>query len=166
MLSQYVQKASKNTKKIPHTVNTRPSRSCVIQEYRYYTMSLSQYHGCCQYHKSMSIPWVFSNTISPCLYHGSMFKQWVHVYTMNPRPESRIQNSDSIPWVHVHTRSLCQIHASISIPWEIQLTDLQKYKLQHYRNTKYQIKEIQLNNTNDRITEIQVNFELWVNLYY
>ena len=28
--------------KIPHTGNTRPSRQCVIQKYRYYTMSLSQ----------------------------------------------------------------------------------------------------------------------------
>ena len=27
--------------KIPHTGNTRPSRTCVIQEYRFYTMSLS-----------------------------------------------------------------------------------------------------------------------------
>ena len=32
-------------KKILHTGNTRPSRTCVIQEYRFYTMSLSQYHG-------------------------------------------------------------------------------------------------------------------------
>ena len=28
----------------PHTGNTRPSRMCVIQEYRYYTMSLSLYN--------------------------------------------------------------------------------------------------------------------------
>ena len=28
----------------------------VIQEYRFYTMNLSQYHGCCQYHESISIP--------------------------------------------------------------------------------------------------------------
>ena len=57
--------------KIPHTGNTRPSCTCVIQEYRYYTMSLSQYHGCCQYHKSMSIPWVFANYKSHCPYHES-----------------------------------------------------------------------------------------------
>ena len=42
-------------KKIPHTGNTRPSRMCVIKEYQYYTISLSRYHGWCQYHKSMSI---------------------------------------------------------------------------------------------------------------
>ena len=42
--------------KIPHTGTTRPSRTCVIQEYRFYTMSLSQYHGCCQYHESLSTP--------------------------------------------------------------------------------------------------------------
>ena len=29
-------------KKIPHTGNTRPPRTCVIQEYRFYTMSLIQ----------------------------------------------------------------------------------------------------------------------------
>ena len=47
-------------KKIQHTGNTLPSRTCVIQEYRYYTMthgmSISQYHGCYQYHESMYIP--------------------------------------------------------------------------------------------------------------
>ena len=43
------------TQKIPYMGNTRPSRRCVIQKYQYYTMSLSQYHGCCQYHKFMSI---------------------------------------------------------------------------------------------------------------
>jgi hypothetical protein len=25
---------------------------CVVKEYRYYTISLSKYHGWCQYHKS------------------------------------------------------------------------------------------------------------------
>ena len=56
-------------------------------------MSFSQHHGCCQYQKSISIPWVFANTMSPCLNHESM----------------------SIPWVHVCTMSLCQTHASITI---------------------------------------------------
>ena len=42
-------------KRIPHTGNTRPSRTCVIKEYRYYTICLSKYHGLCQYHRSMSI---------------------------------------------------------------------------------------------------------------
>ena len=105
--------------KIPHTGNTRPSRKCVIQKYRYYTMSLSQYHGCCQYHKSMSIPWVFANTMSPCLYHESMSKPWVHVCTISL---IIYHESMSIPWVFF------QIHAFISIPWEIQFSDIQKYK--------------------------------------
>ena len=45
----------KKKKKIPHTGNTWPSCMCVIQEYRFYTMSPSQYHGCCQYHESIYI---------------------------------------------------------------------------------------------------------------
>ena len=92
---------------------------CVIPEYQYYTMSLSQYHGWCQYHKSMSIPWVFANNMSPCLYHESMSKPWVHAYTMSL---CLYHNSDFIPWVHVYTISLCQIHAFISIPWLIQFS--------------------------------------------
>ena len=28
----------------------------MIQDYQFYTMSLSQYYGCCQYHESLSIP--------------------------------------------------------------------------------------------------------------
>ena len=87
--------------KIPHTGNTRPSCTCVIQEYRYYTMSLSQYHGCCQYHKSMSIPWVFANTMSPCLYHESMSIPRVHVNTISPC----LYLESSIPWVQVFTMS-------------------------------------------------------------
>ena len=85
----------------------------------------NRYHGCCQYHKSMSIPWVFANTMSLCLYHESMSKQWDHVYTMSP---CLYHKSDSIPWVHVYTISLCRNHDSISIPWEIQFSDIQKYK--------------------------------------
>ena len=45
----------KMQEKIPHTGNTRPFRTCVIKEYRYFTISLRKYHGWCQYHKSMSI---------------------------------------------------------------------------------------------------------------
>ena len=67
-----------------HTGNTRPSRTCVTQEFRYYTMSLSQYHWRCQYNKSMSITWVLTNTMSPCLYHESMSKPSVHVYSRSP----------------------------------------------------------------------------------
>ena len=75
---------TKVTIKIPHTGNTRPSRTCVIQEYRFNTMNLSQYHRCCQYHKSLSIPWVHVNTMSPFWYHESWSIQWVLVYTMSP----------------------------------------------------------------------------------
>ena len=82
-------------KTIPHTGDTRPSCMCLIQEYRYYTMSVSQYHGCCQYHESMSIPLVHVYTMSPCLYHESMSMPLVHVYTMNP----------------------CLYHAAMSIPY-------------------------------------------------
>ena len=45
-------KVLKLTQKIPHTGNTRTSRPGVIQNYRFYTMSLSKYHWC---HESMSI---------------------------------------------------------------------------------------------------------------
>ena len=71
--------------KIPHTGNTRPSCTCVIQEYWYYTMSLSQYHGFfntmspCVYHESMSIPRTHTYTISSCLYYESMPMLWVIV---------------------------------------------------------------------------------------
>ena len=50
-----VGKFVKRKKKVPHTGNTWPSRTCVIKEYQYYTISLSKYQRCCQYHKSMSI---------------------------------------------------------------------------------------------------------------
>ena len=56
---------------------------CVIQQYRFYIMSQNQYHWFCKYHKSMSIPWVFINTISLsqyhrwCQYHESMSTPWV-----------------------------------------------------------------------------------------
>ena len=60
-----------------HTANTRPSRTCVIQEYRFSTMSLSQYHWWCQYHESMSMPWFHVSTMSPYLYHESMSTPWV-----------------------------------------------------------------------------------------
>ena len=43
-------------KKILHTGNTRPSHTFFIQEHRFYTMTLSQYHWGCQYPDSMSIP--------------------------------------------------------------------------------------------------------------
>ena len=110
---------------ILHTGNTRPFCMCGIQEHQYYIMSLGKYHGCCQYHKSMSRPRVVTNTMSPYLYHESMSNPWVNVYTMSP---CWYHKSDSIPWVHVYTMSLCQINAFIFIPWGIQFSDIKKYK--------------------------------------
>ena len=69
--------AQKVSWKVPHTGNTRPSRTFVIQEYGYYTMILIWYHGGCQYRESMSIPWVHVYTMSPCLCHKSMSIPWV-----------------------------------------------------------------------------------------
>ena len=111
--------------KIPHTGNTWPSRMCVIQEYWYYTMCLSQYHGCCQYHESKSIPWVCANTISPNLYHESMSIPWVHVSTMSP---CLYHESMSVPEVRFYTRSPFLYHESMFIPLEIQFSETQKYK--------------------------------------
>ena len=48
------------SKQIPHTGNTRPSCTCVIQDYRFYTMSLGV--------NTMGV----LNTMSPCLYHKSL----------------------------------------------------------------------------------------------
>ena len=131
--------------KILHTGNTRPSRTYVIQEYRYYTMSLSQHH--------------VVNTMSPCLFHKSLSISWVHVYTMGPCLNNE---SMSIPWFHVCTIILILYHESMSIPGvfvkamlpflyhekysfqishnknkEILILELQKYNLQIYRNTNY-----------------------------
>ena len=102
--------------KIPHTGNTRSSCVCVIQEYWYYTMSLSQHHGCCQHHKSISIPWVFVNTMGPCIYHDSMSKTWVHVYTMSP---CLYHESLSNPCFHFYT-----MRNTIFIITKIQITGM------------------------------------------
>ena len=59
----------KKIEKILHTCNTLPSHTCVIEEHWLYSMSLSQYHGSCQYHEFMYITWVLVNTMSPCQYH-------------------------------------------------------------------------------------------------
>ena len=45
--------------------NTRPSRTCVTQKYRLYTMGVV-------------------NTMITCLYQESLSIQWVHVYIMGP----------------------------------------------------------------------------------
>ena len=55
-----------------HFGNTRLSHTCLIQECQFYRMSLSKWHGCCQFHESMSmqqglsIPWIHVYTLSPC----------------------------------------------------------------------------------------------------
>ena len=130
----------------------------LISWYSISTPESHTWHGCCQCHKSMSIPWAFSNSMSPCLYHRSMSKQWVHIYTMSP---CLYQKSDFIPRVHVYTMSLDHIHF-ISFPYheknsfqtyrntnnknkEILISKLQKEHLQIYRSTNYSNTEIQNN---------------------
>ena len=71
-------------KKIPHMGNIGHSCMNVIQEYRFYIMSVSQYHRCCQYHESMSIPWVHVDTRSPCLWHEPFPVTRVIVHTISP----------------------------------------------------------------------------------
>ena len=95
-------------KKIPHTGNTRPSCTCLIQKNRYYTMSLSLYND------SLSIPWVQVYTISLSLYHESFSISCIQFYTMSP---SLYHDSKSIPWVLLYTMSLSLYHESKSIPW-------------------------------------------------
>ena len=121
-----VQKGSYIEKeKIPHTGNTR---MCLIQEYRFCTMSISQYPGCCQYHESISIPWVLVNTMSPYLYHESLPITWLY------HESKSILWKFSIPWVHANTMSQFQevpkgprgmfviiYHESNSIPWVLSI---------------------------------------------
>ena len=92
------------------------------------------YHGCCQYHKSMSIPWVLANTMSPCWYHKSNSIPWVFVKYMLP--------------ILYHKKYCVQAYRNTNNNNKgITISDLQKYnlqiykkyKLQQYRNTKYQI---------------------------
>ena len=75
--------------------NTWPSCTCVITDYQYYTMSLSQYHWCCQHHDSMFIPWPHFYTMSPCLYNSSL----------------------SVPWVLINSMHPCLYHKSLPIIW-------------------------------------------------
>ena len=99
---------------IPYTGNTRPSRTCVIQEYRFHTMSLCQYHWCCLFHDSMSLPWVHVYTMITCLYHDSMSLPWDPVYSMS---SCLYYESMSIPQVNVYAMIPCLYHESMSIPW-------------------------------------------------
>ena len=91
--------------KILYTDNTQPSHTCVMKEYLYYIMSLSQYHGCCQHHLSINIPWPHVYTMSHYLYHESMSTPRVHVYTMSP---CVYHESLSIPCIYLYTMSPCQ----------------------------------------------------------
>ena len=75
-------------KKKRHMGNTRPSRICVIQEYPYYTMSLSPYK------ESLSISWVQVYTISLGIHHESLSISCIQFFTMTP---SLYTESFSIP---------------------------------------------------------------------
>ena len=52
--------------KVVDSSNNTIKKYHVIQEYQYYTMSISQYHGCCQYDESMCIPPVLANNMCQC----------------------------------------------------------------------------------------------------
>ena len=79
-------------------------------------MSLSHHHGCCQYHKSLPIPWVHAYNISPCLYHESLSNPCFHFHTM---------------------RNTVFIYTEIQISW------IKKFKFHNYRNTTFRFTEIQ-----------------------
>ena len=136
---------------------------CVIQEYRFCTVSLSQFLWCFQYHESMSIPWVHVYTMIPCLYNEFISIPWVHVYTMS---SCVYHESMSIPWFYTYTMSPCLCHESwdhepittvivhtnyrktkIKIPEtqipETHIIEIKKYKLQKYTNINYRWAEIQ-----------------------
>ena len=111
-----------------------PSCMCVIQEYRFYTMSLSQYHGCCQYHESIFIPGVFVYTMSQFLYHESMSVTEARFYTMNP---CLYHESLSNPCFHFYTiRHTVFRYTEKKKNKEIQISELQKSNLHIYRNKK------------------------------
>ena len=67
-------------------------------------MSLSQYHWCCQYHESMSIPLVQVYPMIPCLYHESM--SWLilslfqYVTVTKPKITAALPNSFLELWSH------------------------------------------------------------------
>ena len=80
-----------------HTGNTWPSCMCANKKNQYYTMSLSQYHWCCQYYQFMSLPWPMSipwvpiYAIGPCQYHEGISSP---IYT-EPLIRSFFENG---PW--------------------------------------------------------------------
>ena len=80
----------KRRRKKSHTSNTWPFHTCVIQEYRIYTMCWSLYY------ESLFIPWVQVNTMSLSLYHESFAISDIQFNTMSP---SLHQDFKFIPWV-------------------------------------------------------------------
>ena len=105
-------------RKIPHTSNTRPSCTCVIQEYRFYTRNLGQYHGCCQYHESMFIPWVFVYTMNNNKKNKYRFRNYKNKTCRFIEIWIRLIQKYKMPnWRNTTCRSA-----------EIQMTYLQKYK--------------------------------------
>ena len=142
---------------------------CGIKDYRYYTISLSNYHGCCQYHESMSISRVHVNTISPCLYHGSMSIEWVLVNFMHACLYH--ESFPVIPWVKkVNLQKERKnygktIFRNTEKKWQeyrnrlyrttkIQATEIQKYRNKNYRKTEIQITKGK--NTNCKYKKIQI----------
>ena len=84
--------------KVPHTANTRPSHTCMVQEYQCYTISPSHF----LFHEFKSIPWVQVYTIG-------LLIPWVLFNTISPRvftSEGLHHRSMSITWVQVYTMSL------------------------------------------------------------
>ena len=134
-----------------HTNNSWPSCMCVIQEYRYITISLGQYHGCCLYHESMSITCVHVNTMSPNTCQESMSIIWVHVYTMSP---CVYHVSMSIPWLHVNTMSLCLYHEFMYITWVI-VHVMSWFLYCESRNSNNRKTKFKLQEDIKKITEIQ-----------
>ena len=75
--------------KVPQTGNNRPSHTCLIQEYRDYTIGLSLYN------ESLSIPWVQVYTMSLGQYHESFS---IYLYrTIRVRKKSNF-TSEQIPF--------------------------------------------------------------------
>ena len=88
--------------KIPHTANTRPYHTRMVQEYQYYTIHKS---------KSLSIPWVQVYTMSSGLYHESF-------NTMSPfqyHKSTSVHKWRSTPCVHVYNMSPSLYYESKSV---------------------------------------------------
>ena len=126
----------------PTTGNTQPSCICVIQKYRFYNMSLSQYHWCCQYHEFMCILWFHVHTMSPCLYLDSMSPPWGHVYTM-----ISCLYYESIPWVNVYSMISCPYHNPCLYHESFQITRVIVYTMSPKILIKEEKKKIEAEKT-------------------